>query len=101
MIMQQSNLIEELNLNSVPEKERDVVLEKISQTIFEGVLIKSLEVLSEDDATELNKILDDNEDLDDVVIFLSDKIPQINEIVHAEVEHFRKSSLKFLENISN
>jgi len=101
MKIQQTNLIEELGINTWPEEERDVIFEKISQTIFEGILIKSLAILTDEDARELNELVDRGETFESIVIFLSGKIPELDKITQHEITSFKTNSRDFIEYITN
>ena len=90
-------LILRLGLQHLPEKRQEEVLLQIGQSIFEGVFLRAMEELGEEDKNELQRLLGQKQDnQDEVFDFLRSKIPNLEEITKEEVEKFRSETESFL-----
>lgn len=96
----QKNIIKELGLDTLPEKEQEEALLSVGRIIFQSVLIRTMEELSEADKDEFDKILSDKSNDEEVILgFLQKKIPNLDEIVNDEVVKFKQESVDFMKEI--
>lgn len=96
----QKNIIKELGLDTLPEKEQEEALLSIGRIIFQSVLIRTMEELDEADKDEFDKILSDKSNDEEVILgFLQKKIPNLDEIVNDEVVKFKQESVDFMKEI--
>lgn len=96
-----ANLITELGIDTLPEERQADLLLKIGETIFQAVIARVIEELSEEDRTAFDRILDEKKDDEDAVFtFLQAKLPHLDEIVNEEIAEFKKESLETMEAIS-
>lgn len=97
-----ANLITKLGIDKLPpEKQADLLL-KIGETIFQAVIARVIEELSEEDRIAFDRILDEKKDDEDAVFtFLQSKLPNLDEIVNEEIAEFKKESLETMEAITS
>ena len=90
----QQNIIKELGLDKLPEKEQEEALETAGRIIFQAVLIKVMDELDEEQKSEFEKIIikePNNEEK--ITEFLESNVPDLDEIVKEEVLNFKKETL--------
>lgn len=94
------NIIKELGIDILPEKEQEEALLRIGRIIFQSVLIRVMEQLNAKEKDQFTKLLTEKPDDEKAILdFLKSKIPNLNEIVNEEVASFKKESLDFMKQI--
>lgn len=83
----QKNILEELELNNLPEETQIKLLTKMTETVLKRITIKVLEQLSEPERDEFYQ-LQESGDTDKITSFLEVKIPSYNKMVLKEVKDF-------------
>ncbi len=95
------NIIKDLGLDKLPQKEQEQILLTIGKLIFQGVIIRVMGLLSEKDKDDFDKLLSEKiEDEEAVLNFLGSRIPNLNEIVNDEVASFKKESIDFQKRLN-
>lgn len=95
------NIIKDLGLDSLPEEEQKEAFLKIGEIIFSGVLSRVLDELSDEEASEFEKIISETPDDEEAVMnFMKAKVPNLDEIVNEEITKFKKESVDFMNEIS-
>jgi hypothetical protein len=92
-------IFEDLELKDLSEKEKDDILQKIGRIIFEMALIRILDEMDDETAEEFEKFLDNNQNPDDILKFLKEKIPNLEEILVDEVRKFKSETFDLLKQI--
>ncbi len=83
-------IIKEWGLQSLPAEKQEEVVERIGRLIYQAILVRSLDILSEKEQDDLDKILDQDETTPQTVFaFLESKIPTFQDLLRDE-----KASLK-------
>ncbi len=96
----QKNIIKELGLDKLSEKEQEETLLSIGKIIFQSVLIRTMEELDDKDKDEFEKILSEKPNDEEMILgFLKKKLPNLNEIVNDEVSKFKQGSVDFMKAI--
>lgn len=94
----QENIIKNLGLDSLPEKEQEEALQSIGRIIFQSVLIRVMEELDDKGKDEFEKILSEKPNDESAILgFLQTKIPNLDEIVNNEVSKFKQESVDFMK----
>ncbi len=97
------DLMEELGISSLPEEEKNKVMERIGKLIYQSVIIRVLEKLDENDVDEFEKIVhsvqDSNEGAENILKFLRSKIVDFDEIVTEEISTFKQEGLNAISEI--
>lgn len=94
----QKNIISDLGLDKLSEKEQEEALLGIGRIIFQAVLIRVMEELDESGKDEFEKILNEKPNDEEAILgFLQTKIPNLDVIVSDEVVKFKQESVDFME----
>lgn len=95
-----ANLITALGIDKLPaEKQADLLL-KIGDVLYQAVIGRVIEELSEEDREAFDRVLTEKKDDEDAVFnFLQAKLPNLDEIVNEEIAEFKKDSLETMEGI--
>lgn len=72
-----------------PEKAAEM-LNRVGKIIFEAILVRVLPILSEEDFSKYEKIVDSKEGGEVIYNFLSEKVPGFEKIVREEAEILRE-----------
>ncbi len=96
------NIIKDLGIDTLPKDQQEQALLKIGKIIFQGVLIKVLNKLNDEDKDRLDAILIEKPSDQEVVLnFLRSKISDFDEIVNGEVAEFKRESVDLMKGIAN
>ena len=80
-----TDIIKEWGLQSLPEDKQLDMVERIGKIIYQALLVRSLDILSEKEQEDFDVLLDkDATTPDDVLGFLQKKIPNFEKIVLEE-----------------
>lgn len=94
----QKNIIKELGLDNLSEKEQEETLLSIGKIIFQSVLIRTMEELDDKSKDEFEKILSEKPNDEEAILsFLQKKLPNLNDIVNDEVSKFKQESVDFMK----
>lgn len=88
------DIIEEWGLGSLPQEKQVEMVERIGKIIYQALLVRSLDILTEKEQAEFDLLLDeDTTTPDDVLSFLNKKIPNFESIVLEERKNLKKDLL--------
>lgn len=94
------NIVKELGLEALSEDKQVEILEKIGQIIFQSVLIRVMDIMSEEDKDEFDELLGVKADDTEAVLgFLQGKVPNLDEIVKEEVIKFKTETLDIISKV--
>lgn len=95
------NFVTELGLDKLPLERQEILFAKIGEVIFQGVLIRVLELMNEKQQASFKEVVDNaGEDMEKIVTYLEEKVPNFNHIVELEIEKFKKNSLNLINQIN-
>ena len=98
----QKNIIKDLELDTLPEKEQEEALLSIGRIIFQSVIIRVMNELDKAGKDEFEKILTEKpNDEEAIMSFLQSQLPNLNEIVNDEVAKFKQESVDFMKKIQS
>lgn len=84
------DIIKEWGLQSIPLEKQEEVVERIGRLLYQAILVRSLDILSEKEQDDLDKLLDKDDTTPQTVFaFLESKIPTFQDLMRDE-----KASLK-------
>jgi hypothetical protein len=72
-----------------PEKAAETAI-RLAKLVFQAVLVRALPLLSEEDMTEYERIVDSQEGGEAIFKFLGEKIPGLENIIMEEAESLRQ-----------
>lgn len=79
-------LIKEFNLENLPSDEQSDYIDQIGELVLQGVLIKSLAVLDNDQAAQLESFIESGQEAIGILQFLQSSIPGFENLVHDEIK---------------
>lgn len=80
------NIINEWGLTGLSEREQIDYVERIGKLIYQAILVRSLDILSEVEQEEFDLLLDeDTTTPEDVLAFLQKKIPTFQMLLKEEI----------------
>ncbi|MCK9578677.1 hypothetical protein M0R01_04300 [bacterium] len=88
------DIIRELNLEYLPEDEQVKMIEEMSDVVYEKIILKVLEKLTDEDSVALTNFLS-QEKLEDATNFINERIPNFEEIIDDEITNFQEELIKF------
>lgn len=88
------DIIRELNLEKLPEEEQVEMIEEMSDVVYEKIILRVLEKLSDEDSVSLTNLLNE-EKFDEATNLINDKIPNFEQIIDEEVTDFQEELIKF------
>jgi len=84
-------IIQEWGLASLPEEKKKSVSEYIARTMYQAILVRSLDILSSPEQEELDSLLDKNETTPETTLaFLQSKIPTFKMLLKEERENLKR-----------
>ncbi|MDI6717572.1 MAG: DUF5663 domain-containing protein [Patescibacteria group bacterium] len=96
------NIIKELGMDTLSEKEQEELILSIGNIIRQNIILQILQELSEADKNEFDKLLGEKPDDQEAIFkFLKSKIPNLDEITNEEISKFKEESINLMKNISS
>jgi hypothetical protein len=90
-------IFEDLELTGLSEKEKEDILQRIGRIIFEMALIRILDEMDDETAKEFEQFLEKNQNPDDILKFLKEKVPDFEEILEDEARKFKAETFDVLK----
>jgi hypothetical protein len=96
--MIERNILTELGLDRLsPEKQEETLLQ-IGRLIYQAVLIRALDRLSEEEQKDFERILNEHPDDESMLVnFLEAKVPDLDRIIQEEVQKFKDETSALLK----
>lgn len=89
-----NDIIKEWELGSLPEERQKEVVERIGKIIYQALLVRSLDILSEKEQDEMDVLLNkDATTPEDILSFLQKKIPSFEKLVLQERDSLKNDLL--------
>ncbi|MEI8360996.1 MAG: hypothetical protein WCG01_02625 [bacterium] len=93
----QQNILKELGLENMAPEKKAIVMEKIGKVIFQAILIRVLEGMSESDKERFDEHLKNNpDDMEALFGYLEKNVLYFSDVVEQEILKFKKESLGIL-----
>ncbi len=92
----QKQIIDALGISALPEEKREEVLMRVGSIIFQEVMARVFDVLSDTEKGELEKLFDDNASFEDVFGYIRSHVSTFDAIVTEEASRFRDETLKVM-----
>lgn len=88
------DIVSEWGLGDLPQEEQIDMVDRIGRLIYQAVLVRSLDILSEIEQEEFDLLLDeDTTTPEEVVLFLERKIPTFKILLKEEVAKLKADIL--------
>ena len=86
--------IKEWGLQNLPPEKQVEMIDRIGRLLYQALLVRSLDILSEKEQTEFDLLLDeDTTTPEDVLSFLASKIPTFEILLNEEREKLKQDIL--------
>ncbi|MFZ2521935.1 MAG: hypothetical protein WAX44_02320 [Minisyncoccia bacterium] len=86
------DIINEWDLGTLSKERKTDVVSRISRVLFQALMVRSLDILSDSEQSELDDLMSqDSTTSEDVLIFLKSKIPTFSVLVKEERESLKRS----------
>jgi hypothetical protein len=93
-VLASKNIVQEWGLGHLPPQKQAEMVERIGRILYQAILVRSLDILSEKEQEEFDALLDINATTpDDVLAFLQKKIPTFDTMVEEERKSLKEDIL--------
>jgi hypothetical protein len=93
-VLASKNIVQEWGLGHLPPQKQAEMVERIGRILYQAILVRSLDILSEKEQEEFDALLDMNATTpDDVLAFLQKKIPTFDTMVEEERKSLKEDIL--------
>ena len=87
-------IIKEWKLETLPDLKREEVVNKIGRILYQAILVRTLDILSEEEQDELDDLLNkESSSPKEVLLYLKKKIPSFDDLVREEKENLKRDIL--------
>jgi len=93
------NIVLTLGINALPVEKQKEAMERLGSIVYQEVMLRVLDILTEEEKEAFEKLIEKDNDPETMFGFLSDKIPNLNEIVKEEAEKLREESAEIISEI--
>jgi hypothetical protein len=91
-----STIITTLGIDKLPVEQQNEALEKSGAIVYQEVMLRALEEMSDEDKDAFEKLLESNPTPEIMFGFLSEKVPTIDSIAKEEAEKFIADSKEIM-----
>jgi hypothetical protein len=93
------NIIKVLGIDALPVEKQKEAMERLGAIVYQEVMLRVLDIMSDEDKDEFEKLLEKTPDPDTMFIYLGEKVPNLEEIVSEEAEKLRNESAEIMGEI--
>lgn len=97
----QKNITNALEIDSLPPEEQQEIILRVGAIIYQNVLIRVMEILTDSEQDEFEKLLDAGAKPEEIFSFLKDKVKDFEKIIDEEAAKFRDKSSSIMNKIGN
>jgi len=93
------NIVLTLGINTLPVEKQKEAMERLGAIVYQEVMLRALDILTEEDKDEFEKLIEKDPNPEIMFDFLLGKIPNFEEIVKEEAEKLREESVEIISEI--
>lgn len=97
----QNNIKNALELDKLPPEEAQEIILRVGALIYQNVLMRVMEIMTETDQDEFEKLLDNDGKADEIFSFLKQKVENFEKIIEEEAIKFRDKASNIMSQIGN
>ncbi len=97
----QNNIIDILELDNLPKEEAEEILIRTGTLIYQNVLMRAVEKMTDKDQDDFEKMLDNEAKPEEIFSFLKDKVVDFEKIIIEETEKFKNKTSNIMNQIGN
>ena len=94
-----SDIREILGINALPEEKQNEMMEKMGGLVYQEIMLRALDQLTEEEKDEFEKLITENNDPEAMFSYREKKVPDIENIAHEEAEKFKADSANIMSQI--
>jgi len=94
-----NNIIQALNIENLPETEREDIILRVGTLIYQNVLMRVLETMPDKDQDAFEKMLDNNAQPEEIFAFLKNHVQNFEKIVEEEAIKFKDKASGIMSQI--
>ena len=83
-------IITTLGIDKLPEEDRAAVMERMGALVYQEVMLRVLDIMSEEDKDAFEKMINESPDPEVLFGFLAEKVPTIDTIVSEEAQKLKR-----------
>lgn len=95
----QQNIVGALELDKLSPEERGETLVRVGALIYQNVLMRVMEMITEADQDEFEKMLDNNAKPEEIFTFFKNKVPDFEKIIDEEATKFKNKASNIMSQI--
>ena len=86
-------IAKDFGLENMDSRQREEMIEKIGNMLFESVVERAVDVMDEDAMNEFDRAIDDaGNDYQKIISFLKSKVPDFDKIVSEELSRLKRAT---------
>jgi len=93
------NIIQILGIDKLPVEQQKDAMERLGGIVYQEVMLRVLDIMSEEDKDEFEKLIEKNPDPEIMFTHLATKVPNIDKIVEEEARSLREESADIMGQI--
>ena len=93
------NIVITLGINSLPVEQQKEAMERLGAIVYQEVMLRVIDILTEENKDEFEKLIEKDPNPETMFEFLSEKVPNLDEIVREEAEKLREESAEIIGEI--
>ena len=97
MAKNKQDIIEALDISSLPQAEQEEVLLDLQELVYRSTLIRLIERMDEATQTDFNVLLDSTPDEDVVLAYLYEKVPDADDVVGVVLSEIQNDILSLTD----
>ena len=91
---------EEFGLSTLPPEKQTELLTRIGGVIYQSVLMRALDQMTEDEQDAFDTLLEKNMEPEEIFSFLKEKVPTIETIIKEESDAFKKEMVDTMSKVA-
>ena len=95
----QKNIENALELENLLPEERQEIILRVGALIYQNVLMRAMEIMTEKDQDEFEKLLDKNAGPEDIFSFLKDRVKDFEKVIDEEAIKFKDKTSSIMSQI--
>ena len=97
----QQNITNVLELDKLSPEEKQETIVRVGALIYQNVLMRVMEMITEADQDEFEKLLDNNAKPEEIFMFLKNKVADFEKIIDEEANKFKNKASSIMDQIGN
>lgn len=93
------NIVVTLGINTLPIEKQKEAMERLGAIVYQEVMLRVLDILTEEDKDEFEKMIEKDPNPEILFEYLSNKIVNFDEIVKEEAENLREEAAEIIGEI--